>query len=77
LTFTLSKTLVEVAPIAGRLRWLMYSQRRYPRTCESLARIRKLSKGSQFVQVNIATEGRQQVNAMCGVNGTINPPYES
>ena len=44
-------------------RRLMYSQRRYLRACESLARIRKLSKGIQFVQVNIATEGGQQVIA--------------
>lgn len=45
----------------------MYAQRRYLRACESLARIRKLSKGIQFIQVNIATEGAQQVNM---VNGT-------
>lgn len=41
---------------------LTSSQRRYFRALEGLARIRKLSKGIDVVQVNIAAEGGQQVN---------------
>jgi hypothetical protein len=40
---------------------LRQAQRRHLRAMESLARIRKLSKGIDFVQVNIATNGGQQV----------------
>jgi hypothetical protein len=43
-------------------RRLMYSQRRYLRACESLARIRKLSKRVSIIQVNVAENGGQQVN---------------
>jgi hypothetical protein len=38
------------------------AQRRYIRACESLQRIRRLMSASPSVQVNIATEGGQQVN---------------
>jgi hypothetical protein len=43
-------------------RRLMYSQRRYLRACESLARIRKLSKRVQIIQVNVAENGGKQIN---------------
>lgn len=36
------------------------SQRRFTRACESLARVRKLSRPS--VQINVATEGGRQLN---------------
>jgi hypothetical protein len=48
---------------------LTQAQRRHLRALESLARIRKLSKGSDFVQVNIAADGGQQVN----VAGSLTP----
>lgn len=43
----------------------MYSQRRYWRAMEGLARVRKLSKGVKFVQINVAEAGGQQVNIAC------------
>jgi hypothetical protein len=43
-------------------RRLIYAQRRYMRALEGLARIRKLTKGIDVLQVNIATDGGQQVN---------------
>jgi hypothetical protein len=41
---------------------LSVSQRRHLRACETLARVRKLLLGKPAVQVNIATQGGQQVN---------------
>ena len=41
---------------------LTSAQQRYFRALEGLARIRKLSKGIDVVQVNIAAEGGQQIN---------------
>lgn len=41
---------------------LTAAQRRFARACESLARVRKLSRNTPALQVNIATEGGQQVN---------------
>jgi hypothetical protein len=41
---------------------LTAAQRRYFRAMEGLARIRKLSRGINVVQVNIAAEGGQQIN---------------
>ena len=43
-------------------RRLLTAQRRFTRACESLARIRKLSRNLPALQVNIAAEGGQQVN---------------
>jgi hypothetical protein len=43
-------------------RRLMYSQRRYLRACESLARIRKMSKRVAIIQVNVAENGGKQIN---------------
>jgi hypothetical protein len=41
---------------------LTAAQKRFARTCETLARVRKLSRITPALQVNIATEGGQQVN---------------
>ena len=41
---------------------LTSAQRRYMRACESLAKVRKLSRNTPALQVNIATHGGQQVN---------------
>lgn len=41
---------------------LSAAQRRFTRSCETLARIRKLSRQTPALQVNIATKGGQQVN---------------
>ena len=37
------------------------TQRRYLRACETLARVRKLTRRTPALQVNIATEGGQQI----------------
>lgn len=41
---------------------LSAAQRRFTRACETLARVRKLSRNTPALQVNIATDGGQQVN---------------
>jgi hypothetical protein len=41
---------------------LSAAQRRFTRACETLARIRKLSRNTPALQLNIATRGGQQVN---------------
>lgn len=41
---------------------LTAAQRRFTRACETLARIRKLSRNTPALQFNIATSGAQQVN---------------
>jgi hypothetical protein len=41
---------------------LTAAQRRFTRACEALARVRKLSRNTPALQVNIAAEGGQQVN---------------
>src|SRR5215469_285472 len=41
---------------------LLSAQRRYTRAIESLARVRKLLKGTAYVQINIAQDGGKQVN---------------
>jgi hypothetical protein len=38
------------------------AHKRYAQACETLARIRKLQRKSQPVQINIATAGGQQIN---------------
>jgi hypothetical protein len=43
-------------------RRLLTAQRRFTRACETLARVRKLSRYTPALQVNIAAEGGQQVN---------------
>jgi hypothetical protein len=41
---------------------LTAAQRRFTRACETLARVRKLSRNTPALQFNIATAGGQQVN---------------
>jgi hypothetical protein len=41
---------------------LTAAQRRFTRACETLARVRKLSRNTPALQLNIATEGGRQVN---------------
>jgi hypothetical protein len=41
---------------------LTAAQRRFTRACETLARVRKLSRNTPALQFNIATTGGQQVN---------------
>jgi len=41
---------------------LSAAQKRFTRACETLARVRKLSRNTPALQFNIATEGGQQVN---------------
>lgn len=41
---------------------LSTAQRRFTRACETLARVRKLSRNTPALQFNIATAGGQQVN---------------
>ena len=41
---------------------LTAAQKRFNRACESLARVRKLSRNTPALQVNIAADGGQQVN---------------
>lgn len=43
---------------------LTAAQRRFTRACESLMRVRKLSRNAPALQLNIATEGGQQVNVV-------------
>ena len=43
-------------------RRLLTAQRRFARACESLARVRKLSRNAPALQVKIATDGGQQIN---------------
>lgn len=41
---------------------LSSAQRRFTRACETLARVRKLSRNAPALQFNIAASGGQQVN---------------
>jgi len=41
---------------------LTAAQRRFTRACETLTRVRKLSRNTPALQVNIAADGGQQVN---------------
>jgi hypothetical protein len=41
---------------------LTMAQRRFTRACETLARVRKLSRNTPALQFNIAANGGQQVN---------------
>lgn len=41
---------------------LTAAQKRFARACETLARVRKLSRNTPALQVNIAADGGQQVN---------------
>lgn len=50
-------------------RRLSAAQRRYLRACETLARVRKITRQTPALQVNIATHGGQQVNVLGDVQG--------
>jgi hypothetical protein len=55
----------ESIPISSADYWerrLNASQRRYLRACETLARVRKIIRRTPALQINIATQGGQQVN---------------
>ncbi len=41
---------------------LSAAQKRFTRACETLTRVRKLSRNTPALQVNIAAQGGQQVN---------------
>lgn len=41
---------------------LTAAQRRFTRACETLTRVRKLSRNTPALQINLATSGGQQVN---------------
>lgn len=41
---------------------LTIAQKRFTRSCETLTRVRKLSRNTPALQFNIATKGGQQVN---------------
>lgn len=41
---------------------LSFAQKRFTRACETLTRVRKLSRNTPALQFNIAVEGGQQVN---------------
>ena len=56
-------------------RRLEYSQKRYLRACASLARIKKLLRGVDVLQVNIAEAGSQQLN-VAGDLGTAKAPAQ-
>lgn len=43
---------------------LTATQRRYLRAIETLARVRKITRNTPMLQVNIATEGGQQINVV-------------
>ena len=43
---------------------LNYAQRRFTRAIETLARVRKVTRQTLALQVNIATAGGQQVNVL-------------
>ncbi len=52
---------------------LMASQRSHLNACETLARVRRLISGTPVVQVNIASDGGQQIN----VTGDVVKKYSS
>lgn len=57
--------LCESHSLEAGLYWdrrLTGAQRRFRRACETLARVRKLSRNTPALQFNIATSGGQQVN---------------
>jgi hypothetical protein len=46
---------------------LTAAQRRFTRACETLARVRRLSRNTPALQFNIATEGGRQMNVSSGL----------
>jgi hypothetical protein len=60
-----SNTLTQSITLTLAAYWekrLTAAQRRFTRACETLARVRKLSRNTPALQFNIATSGGQQVN---------------
>ena len=60
-----SSTMKQSITLTLGLYWekrLTAAQRRFTRACQTLARVRKLSRNTPALQFNIAAEGGQQVN---------------
>lgn len=60
-----SNTMAQSITLTLGIFWekrLSAAQRRFTRACETLARVRKLSRNTPALQVNIAASGGQQVN---------------
>lgn len=60
-----SGTLAQSHTLTLGMYWekrLSAAQRRFTRACETLARVRKLSRNTPALQFNLATSGGQQVN---------------
>jgi hypothetical protein len=60
-----SRTMKQSITLTLGMYWekrLTAAQRRFTRACETLARVRKLSRNTPALQFNIATAGGQQVN---------------
>lgn len=59
---SLMKQFITLTPGMYWEKRLTAAQRRFTRACETLARVRRLSRNTPALQFNIATEGGQQVN---------------
>ena len=60
-----SSTMAQSITLTLGMYWekhLTAAQKRFTRACETLARVRKLSRNTPALQFNIATSGGQQVN---------------
>jgi hypothetical protein len=60
-----SNTMKQSIPLTLGIFWekrLSAAQRRFTRACETLARVRRWSRNTPALQVNIASDGGQQVN---------------
>lgn len=63
--YRLTNVMKQSISFACGLYWekrLTAAQKRFTRACETLARIKKLSRNTPALQFNIATDGGQQVN---------------
>ena len=63
--YRLTNVMKQSISFACGLYWekrLSAAQKRFTRACETLARVRKLSRNTPALQLNIATNGGQQVN---------------
>jgi hypothetical protein len=62
-----SRTMSQSITLTLGMYWekrLSAAQRRFTRACETLARVRKLSRNTPALQFNLATNGGQQVNVI-------------
>ena len=60
-----SNTMTQSITLTLGIYWekrLTAAQRRFTRACETLARVRRLSRNTPVLQLNLATSGGQQVN---------------